>query len=125
MSRYDLFRKRIAPIAMFLGIALIARDSCEKNQRTHATVELGFGATGDAVRAVDVDVLIGGDVVASFHRRALPDRPIGPCSFQLSVGEDDGELRIVVDRGATQQRLTRAFHAVEDATIAVPIPDPR
>jgi hypothetical protein len=123
VSRYDLFRRRIAPIAFFLAIALIARDSCEKDKRTHTTVELGFGAARPSVRAVDVDVVVGADTIATFHRAALPDSTIGPCRFPLALPEDDGELRIDVDLGATHQRLTRRFHAVEGSTMLVTIPD--
>lgn len=123
MSGYDLFRKRIAPIAFFLAIALIARDSCEKDKRTHTTVELAFGAARPSVRAVDVDVVVGAETIATFHRAALPDSTIGPCRFALALASDDGELRIDVDLGATHQRLTRRFHAVEGSTMLVTIPD--
>jgi hypothetical protein len=123
VSRYDLFRRRIAPIAFFVAIALIARDSCEKDKRTHTTVELGFGAVRPSVRAVDVDVVVEGDTIATFHRAALPDSQIGPCRFKLALPGDDGELRIDVDLGATHQRLTRRFHAVEGSTMQVTIPD--
>jgi hypothetical protein len=123
VSRYDLFRRRIAPIAFFLAIALIARDSCEKDKRTHTTVELGFGSSKPSVRAVDVDVVVGSETIATFHRAALPDSTIGPCRFPLALPDDDGELRIDVDLGATHQRLTRRFHAVEGSTMLVTIPD--
>lgn len=127
MSRYDLFRKRIAPIAFFLAIALIARDSCEKDKRTHTTVELAFGASMGAqtprVHAVDVDVVIGADTIATFHRATLPDSTIGPCRFVLALPSEDGELRIDIDLGATHHRLTRRFHAVEGSTMLVTIPD--
>jgi hypothetical protein len=123
VSRYDLIRRRIAPIAFFLAIALIARDSCEKDKRTHTTVELGFGATRPSVRAVDVDVVVAGDTIATFHRATLPDSTIGPCRFALALPGDDGELRIDVDLGATHQRLTRRFHAVDGSTMMVTIPD--
>ena len=123
MSRYDVFRRRIAPIALVLAIALIARDSCEKDKRTHTTVELEFGASRPRIRAVDVDVVIGTDTIATFHRAALPDSTIGPCRFALAVPGDDGELRIDVDLGDTHQRLTRRFHAVDGATMLVAIPD--
>jgi hypothetical protein len=118
VSRYDLFRKRIAPVAFFLAIALIARDTCNKEQRTHATVELRLA--GDP-RAVDVDVVVGGATVAKFHQAALPDRPLGRVEFKLSVPEPDGELRIDVDRGAARQRVVRHFHAVEDSTMLVDV----
>ncbi len=121
MSRYDLFRRRIAPVAFFLAIGLIARDSCEKSHRTHTTVELQLGDARSRVRAVDVDVVTGDQTVARFHRAALPDAMIGPCRFEAALPADDGQLRIDVDLGAEHRRLTRGFHAVEGATMFVPI----
>lgn len=123
MSRYDLFRRRIAPVAFFLAIALIARDSCEKDKRSHTTVELAFGAAAASVRAVDVDVVVGSETVATFHRAALPGSTIGPCRIPLTLTDEDGELRIDVDRGATHQRLTRRFQIVEGSTMLIAIPD--
>lgn len=121
MSRYDLFRRRIAPVAFLLAIGLIARDSCEKSHRTHTTVELQLGDARPRVRAVDVDVVTGDQTIAQFHRAALPGALIGPCRFELALPEDDGQLRIDVDLGAEHRRLTRPFHAVEGATLFVPI----
>jgi hypothetical protein len=123
VSRYDLFRKRLAPIAFFLAIGLIVRDSCQKEQRTHTKIELAFGSQRPQVRAVDVDVVVGDDVIATFHRAALPGSTIGPCRFDASLTSEDGELRIDVDLGAHHQRLTRHFHAIEGAAMRVDIPD--
>jgi len=123
VSRYDLFRRRIAPIAFFLAIALIARDSCEKDKRTHAIVELSFGDAKPSIRAVDVEVVMEHETVATFHRAALPDSTIGPCRFPLALPQEDGELRIDVDLGTTHHRLTRRVHVVEGSTVLVPIPD--
>ena len=121
MSRYDLFRRRIAPIAFFLAIGLIARDSCEKSHRIHTTVELQLGDARPRVQAVDVEAVTGDETVARFHRAALPGSLIGPCRFELALPADDGELRIDVDLGAEHRRLTRPFHAVDGATLFVPI----
>jgi hypothetical protein len=121
VSRYDLFRRRIAPVAFFLAIGLIARDSCEKSHRTHTTVELQLGDARSRVRAVDVDVVTGNETVARFQRTALPGMMIGPCRFELALSADEGELRLDVDLGAEHRRLTRPFHAVEGATMFVPI----
>jgi hypothetical protein len=123
MSRYDLFRRRIAPIAFFLAIALIVRDSCERGERTHTTVELQFGAASAQVRAVDVDVIAGGEVIATFRRAALPGLEIGPCRFELALEHPEGELRVDVDLGETHRRFTRRYHAVEGSTMLVAIPD--
>lgn len=123
MSRYDLFRRRIAPIALFLAIGLIVRDSCEKDKRTHTTVELSFGDAKPSIRAVDVEIVQGTETIAMFHRAALPGSILGPCRFPLALPEEDGELRIDVDLGATHRRLTRRFHAIEGSAMLVTIPD--
>jgi hypothetical protein len=122
VSRYDLFRRRIAPIAFFLAIALIARDSCEKDKRTHTTVELELGADRAEIRAVDLEVFSGTDRVAAYHRAALPGEPIGAARFELALTDDDAELRIDIDRGARHQLLTRRIHALEGSTTLIAIP---
>ena len=121
MSRYDLFRRRIAPIAFLLAIALIARDSCEKDERTHTKVELDFGDARARVRAVDVDVTARGEAFAHFHRAAIGAAPIGPCRFDLAVPGDDGTLKIDVDLGGEHRQLTRGFHAIDGSTMVVPL----
>ena len=132
MSRYDLFRRRIAPLAFFVAIALIARDSCEKDQRTHTTVELEL-ADRASVRTVDVDVFaVGGghgssavgDRVATFHRAALTGAPIAPVRLELALADDDAELRIEIDRGDQHQLVTRRIHAIEGSTTLIAIPPP-
>ena len=126
MSRYDLFRRRIAPVAFLLAIGLIARDSCQKDQRTHTTVELDFGDAGPRVRAVDVAVVTGGpdtEPVARFHRAALTGGGIGTPRFVLALQADDGELQLDVDLGTAHRSLTRRFHAVEGATLHVAMTD--
>jgi hypothetical protein len=126
VSRYDLFRRRIAPIAFLLAIGLIARDSCEKDRRSHTTVEIDLGDARPRVRAVDVAVVVGGpgaEPVARFHRAALTDGGIGPVRFELASPQDDGELQIDLDLGlgAEHRQLTRRFHIVEGATLRVAI----
>jgi hypothetical protein len=123
VSRYDWFRRRIAPVAFFLAMVLIARDSCDRDKRTHTTVELELGDARARVRVVDVDVMVGADTVATFHRAALPDQLIGPCRFPVALPGDDGELRIELDLGASHKRLTRRFHAIEDSTMQVEVSD--
>ena len=123
MSRYELFRKRIAPIAFFLAIGLIVRDSCQKEQRTHTGVELVFGAQKARVRAVDVNVVVHGETLATFHRVAMPGAQIGPCKFPASLPDEDGELQIDLDLGTVHQKLTKHFHAIEGGTIQISIGD--
>jgi hypothetical protein len=123
MSRYDLFRRRIAPFAFAIALAVIAWDACDSGQRTRTTVELQLGDAEPAVRTVDVEVWLGPELHASYHRAALPGSTIGPCRFELSLPEADGELRIDVDLGATRRQVTRRFHAVEGSTMYITLAD--
>jgi len=121
VSRYDLFRRRIAPVAFLVAIALIARDSCDKGQRTHAAIELDFGEARARVRAVDVRVVVGSETVTTFQRNALGAGGIGPCRFDAVLPGEDGQLDIDVDLGGEHRQLSRRFHAVEGATVHVPV----
>jgi hypothetical protein len=123
VSRYDLFRKRLAPIAFVLALGLLVRDSCQKDQRTHTTFELAFAAPQAKIHAVDVGVIIDNDTFATFHRAALPGGTIGPCRFLAALPSTDGELRIDVDLGDHHQQLTRQFHTIEGSTTIIHIPD--
>lgn len=123
MSRYDLFRKRLAPIAFVLAIGLLVRDSCQKDQRTHTTFELAFAAPIAKIHAVEVGVIVNSDTFATFHRAALPGGTIGPCRFLAALPADDGELHIDVDLGDHHQQLTRPFHAIDGSTTIIHIPD--
>jgi len=119
VSTYDLFRKRIAPLAFFAAIVLIARDSCNKEQRAHATIVLDFGAAEASVRAVDAELLVAGASYGNFHRIALPGHRIGTTQFDTAMPEPDGELRIDVDLGAAHKRLVRRIHVEDGATVRV------
>jgi hypothetical protein len=119
VSKYDLFRRRIAPIAFIAAIALIARDSCNKEQRNHATVVLDFGAAEPNVTAVDAELWVGGASFANFHRVALPGHRIGKTQFETAMPDPDGELRIDVDLGADHKHVVRRIHAEDGATVRV------
>ena len=121
MSRYDLFRRRLVPIAFFIVLGLIIKDSCAKGHRTHTTFELELGAAAAQIRAVDVEVMLGDETFATFHRSALPESTIGPCRWPVALPQDDGELRIDVDLGTSHKFVTRRFHVVEGGTTLVPL----
>jgi hypothetical protein len=72
VSRYALFRRRLAPIAFILAIALIGHEQCTKMHRTHATVVLDLGDVAPRVVSVDAEVRIGDESAAIFHRAAHP-----------------------------------------------------
>lgn len=122
MSRYDLFRKRIAPIAFLIAVALLARDSCMKEQRTHATFVLDPGAAAQEIRSVEADLYTDGTQLTAFRRNADDGAYIGPMRFEAALPEKDAELRLDVDLGARGHRtFIRHVHADDHATVTVPL----
>lgn len=122
MTRYELFRKRIAPIAFGVAIVLLARESCTKQSRTHVTFVLEPGAVRPAIRSVEADVYEGDAQVARYQRNADDGAYIGPMRFAASLPERDGELRFDVDLGPRGHRaFKRRFHVDEGATVTVPL----
>jgi hypothetical protein len=125
VSRYQVWRRRLAPVAFAVAMALIARDACTKEHRTHATVvlDMGSGAEARDVRAVDAQVMIGSDVVATFHRQALDGSSLGVAKFEAALPAEDAELQIDVDLGARHVKVARQIHIVEGSTATVPLAD--
>lgn len=119
MSRYDFFRRRIAPILFLCVVGLIAYDTCNKQERTHATFVLDLGDAAATARAVDAELTVGGEVIGIFHRVALPGSTIGPCKFETALPDETGELRIDVDLGGKRRTIVRRIHADEGAKITV------
>lgn len=121
MTRYELFRKRIAP-ALFLGVvALIAYDTCEQRERTHTTIVLDLGDAEPRVRQITGELVVGGEVVGNLERRAMPDLSIGcPCRFDATMPEEAGELRLEVDlAGGVRKQVTKRIRAIEGGTTTV------
>ena len=122
MSRYDLFRRRIAPIAFGLAIVLLARESCMKQERTHATFVLEPGAAKTEIRSVEADLYIGDAEVSEFRREAVDGAYIGPMTFKAALPAKEAELRLDVDLGPKGHRVfVRHVHADEGATVTVPL----
>ena len=121
MTKYDLFRRRIAPVAFVAAIALIAYDTCNKQDRTTATFVLDFGAAAPRVKAVDAEVWIGDDQLSTFHRVALDGHAIGDVRFKQALPAREGEVRIDVTLDAARRHVVRRFHADDDATINLPL----
>lgn len=122
MTRYDFFRKRIAPIAFLVVVGLIAYDSCDKQERTKATIILDFGAAEHDVRDVEAEIWMNNAQVTQFHRIALEGGYIGPIKLVTSLPDKDGEIRIEIElTGAVHKAITRQIHVEEGATVMVPL----
>ena len=120
MSKYDLFRRRIAPIAFALAIGFIAYDTCEKHERTSATFVIDYGAAEPDVRTIEAEVWMNGERVTQFRRAAAEGASIGKTQFKGSLPDTDGELRIDVELKSGEHRTAeRAIHVTEGATVTI------
>lgn len=123
MTRYDFFRKRIAPI-LFLGmVGVIAYDSCRTQERLHTTVVLDFGEATPDVRRVNAELVVGGVTLATFERNALPGGTIGPCRFETALPEDAAQLHVDVTLGGKSRSVTRTIRPFEGSVVTVPLAD--
>jgi hypothetical protein len=122
VTRSELIRNRIAPVAFGIAIVLMARQSCQKEQRMHATVVLEPGAAEHEIRSVEADVWANDAQLSQFRRNAPDGGYIGPMRFDAPLTEKDAELHLDVDLGARGHRVfVRHVHAEEAATVTVPL----
>jgi hypothetical protein len=119
VSRYALIRRRLAPVAFVIGMGVIVQQTCTKQQRTHATIELDLGALAASAQTVDAELFIGPDSIAKFHRVSVPGLRSRPDRFEVAMPAPDGELHIDVDLGAEHRAVIRGIHADEGAVIKV------
>lgn len=122
MTRYEFFRKRIAPVLFLATFAWIAYDTCDKHERTRATFVLDFGAAESQVRAVEAEIWMNGAQVTQFRRQAMDGGHIGTTKFEGSLPDTDGELRIDVELPKAEHRqIARHIHFAEGATVTIPL----
>ena len=118
MTGYELFRRRIAPV-LFLGmVGLIAYDSCDAQERTHATIVIDLGEAEARVRGIRADLIVGGETIATFERHAPADLSIGcPCRFETAMPEENGKLELAIDIDGKRRMITKPIHVVEGSTV--------
>jgi hypothetical protein len=119
LSRYDLFRKRIAPIAFILAMGLLIRDTCQSEQRIHASIVIDAGEAEAKVKTIDAKVIVQGETLGEVHREAQPGMRIGPAKFDVALPEEDGQVIIDVDLGTEKRHVMRRIHVTEGATIQI------
>jgi hypothetical protein len=119
LSKYDLFRKRIAPIAFILAMGLLIRQTCQQDQRIHATIVISAGEAEPKVTSIDAKVIVEGETWGDVHREAQPGMRIGKAKFAVALPEEDGQLIIDVDMNGDKRHVLRRIHATEGATIEI------
>jgi hypothetical protein len=113
----------VAPLAFALGMGLLIHHTCQGAERTRATIVLDFGEAAAKVDRVDAQLVVAGDVIGTFHRKALPGMKLGEAKFEVSMPEPEGTLQVDVALGETERRLVRKVRAEEGATVFVRLGD--
>ena len=118
MTRYDFFRRRVAPVAFVVVLGLMAHDQCNKHQRTHATFVLTYGAMANDVREVEAEVWMNGEQVTMYRHAPLTEGGyIGTTKFDTSLPDTTGELRVDVTLPAGVRHVVRSLQVHEGETV--------
>jgi hypothetical protein len=119
LSRYDLFRKRIAPVAFAVALAALAHETCNRRGGDDVTVELAFGAHAAEVRHVRADVFVDGEPDAWMEHDFGTDGVTTPPRFRAMVRGENAIVRIDVDTLSGPHRIERKLAVVDGATVTV------
>lgn len=118
VTKYDLFRRRIVPVAMVIVGGLLAYQTCNKQERTEATFVLECGAYSNDVRVIEAEVWMNGERVTTFRRVALEGGFIGKSQFKASLPDTDGELRLDVELASSDHKhVVRRLHLRDGETV--------
>lgn len=120
MTKYDLFRRRIVPALIVVVFALMAYQTCEKQERTHATFVIEYGVYAKDVRQIEAEIWMNNERVSSFRREATEGAYIGTTKFEASLPDTSGELRVDVDLAdGARKHVTRRLDIREGDTVTV------
>jgi hypothetical protein len=108
-SFYQTLRRRIAPVAFLLALALLGSRTCA-TEKTRVEIRLDLGAAAAHVETLRVDVFPADAAtgVASFERH-LRGQPVqGSLGFEVPLDPGSYRLRIDARLGARLEARSRA-----------------
>ena len=105
-SRYDRWRRRLAPAALLIALGVLAYDTCESKEKSGTPIVLDLGAARPSVRHVRADAFVAGEPSGWFEADVVGERPLQV----RAMIEDRAVLRIqaTTDRGL--RVLERVVH---------------
>jgi hypothetical protein len=118
VTKYDWFRRRIAPVAFGVAIVLMARESCHHGEQREVTFVIDLGAARPEVRVVDAELWAGGQRISVLHRAAVGGT-IGNIQFKAMLPEREGEVRMDVETTRRLDHVVRNFFAEDGSTITL------
>jgi hypothetical protein len=111
-TRYQIFRRVAAPVAIAFALFLLFRTGCEQKKHEPVRFGLDFGDTPAAVRHVRVDLWDGDASIGFFEREFGTSGPLEAVRWKQPVSRPDLEATISVTLASGEiVALRRSFHA--------------
>lgn len=126
-SSFQVWRKRLGPLVLFLGVTALINETCKANDRREVTVRLDLGAAAPRVRHLWADVFVEGESVAQYQR-------VGgislPPELSAHLSGESAELRVDValapeppETETVRKVITRKIRGEGGSTITIPLGD--
>jgi hypothetical protein len=109
-SRYDRWRRRLAPVALLIALGVLAHDTCERKDKAGTPIVLDLGAARPSVRHVRADAFVAGEPAGWFESDVVGDRPL---QFRALI-EDRAIVRVQVTTDHGLRVIERAVHPGSD-----------
>jgi hypothetical protein len=119
-SRYDRIRRRLAPLALIIALAVLAWENCKPSERVTVTIGFELGPRAAEVSRLEV-VLRRGATVIGHYRRG--EGAGVPAQARLSLPRGAIELDIELDAAGRSARLTRRIDVGDAALVRVHLAD--
>ena len=116
-SRYNTFRRVLAPLGLALGIAFLAHQTCNKQENEDVTFVVDLGDDEAAVRHVRVDLFDDGESIGFFERDVAG---AGTLRWKQPVPDDELEatISLTLEDGRVVE-LRRSVHAEGGASVVL------
>jgi len=111
-SRYQVFRRVVAPIALIVALGVLAWDTCRKDERADVRFAMDFGDDAADIRQVRVDLWVGDDSIGYFETRFGDAGATAPVRWKQPVPRDeiDATVSLTLADGQVVE-LRRRLHA--------------
>jgi hypothetical protein len=107
-SRYQRFRRIVAPLALVAALAVLAQETCRGEDRAEVSFALTLGPAAADVRHVRVDLWADGASVGFFEAEASPGRPLG-WRQPVPAGALEATIAITLHDGRVVELRRRIF----------------
>lgn len=119
-TRYQVFRRVIAPVALIAALALLAYDTCGAEQDAEVRFAVDFGDTAPEVRHVRIDLWRGDDSIGFFERRFGEAGVVEPVRWRQVVPGGALEATISVTlAGGEIVPMRKPLRAPEDGEVTI------